>query len=389
MKTLVLTLATILGISTLGYSQKKSSIAIANPAVTVLHATPEITSKLIRLEIVKLDQYSVYDEYDMQEAYSSDSKLSTNCLSKACLVKLGTKLGVDYIVSGSYDALGNKIVISLKIIDVANDAIYKSAVREFDNHEVELQRMTEIVLKEMHGVPVEKELVERLKFNNELITSNNVGKVKNNGPRIGFAVLTGSINEFATRSASLGGLDITPVVSTIGYQLEQQYVGTEKFSALVEGIFNISGMEQGKFLPSLSILNGFRFGKASWEFAFGPGFNLAPISQGFIDTEGLFGETNRFYNSQDWREYTEETYGAGAVVDIEDVSDYEFKDMLDKRGDIKFGAQFIIAAGRTFRAGSLNVPVNVFYSNKGKGGMVGLNVGFNVMQTKKPINSRN
>jgi hypothetical protein len=62
---------------------------------------------------------------------------------------------------------------------------------------------------------------------------------------------------------------------------------------------------------------------------------------------------------------------------------------LDKRGDIKFGAQFIIAAGRTFRAGSLNVPVNVFYSNKGKGGMVGLNVGFNVMQTKKPINSRN
>lgn len=386
MKTLVLTLATVLGISTFGYSQKKSSIAIANPAVTGLHATPDISSKLIRLEIVKLDQYSVYDEYDMQEAYSSDSTLSTNCLSKACLVKLGTKLGVDYIVSGSYDALGNKIVISLKIIDVANDAIYKSAVREFDNQEVELQRMTEIIIKEMHGITIDKDLEDRLKFNNELITSNNVGKVKNNGPRIGFAVLTGSIHEFATRPKDLGGLDIAPVVSTMGYQLEQQYVGTEKFSALVEGIFNISGMEQGVFLPSISILNGFRFGKASWEFAFGPGFTLSRKGMGFFDTDGLFGETNHYYDQESWNSYSLQTYGN--EVGVQTVSGYKMEDILHTSNDVKIATQFIIAAGRTFRAGSLNVPVNAFYSRKGKGAMVGLNVGFNVMKTKKPINTR-
>tara|TARA_Y100000385_G_scaffold288456_1_gene355117 strand:+ start:6107 stop:6259 length:153 start_codon:yes stop_codon:yes gene_type:complete len=48
----------------------------------------------------------------------------------------------------------------------------------------------------------------------------------------------------------------------IGYQIEGQYVGTENFSALVEGIFNISGLEQGKLIPTITIFNGFRFGKA-------------------------------------------------------------------------------------------------------------------------------
>jgi hypothetical protein len=47
----------------------------------------------------------------------------------------------------------------------------------------------------------------------------------------------------------------------IGYQIEGQYVGTDNFSALVEGIFNISGLEQSNFIPSISLLNGFRFGK--------------------------------------------------------------------------------------------------------------------------------
>lgn len=388
MKTLFLTLTTIIGISLTGYSQQKSSIGVANPAVSGLHATPEIAAKLIRLELIKLDQYSVYDEYDMQEAYSGDPNLSKNCLSKSCLVKLGSTLKVDYMVSGSFDALGNKIVISLKIIDVVNDVIYKTSVREFDNQEAELQRMTEIVLKEMIGISVDKDLVDRLKFNNELITANNVGKVKNTGPRVGFAVLTGTLHEFATRPSNQGGLDIQPVMSMIGYQFEQQYVGTENFSALIEGVFNISGMEQLQFLPSLSILNGFRFGKSNWEFAFGPGFNLSKTTKGFFDTEGVFGDKNRYYNESDWRTYSTETYGT-PEVNLEDVSNYQMEKNFDKRGNTSISTQFIIAAGRTFKAGSLNIPVNLFYSSKGKGGMLGLSVGFNILKSKTPINSNN
>ncbi|MFT6503736.1 MAG: hypothetical protein ACJASQ_003874 [Crocinitomicaceae bacterium] len=403
MKTIILTLATLLGTAFMGFSQSKSSIAAGNPAVNGLHVTPEIASKLIRLELIKIDEYAVYDEYDMQDIYDKDETLKTNCLSKTCLAKLGTELGVDYVVSGSFDALGNKIVISLKIIDVKNNSIFKSSVREFDNQEVELQRMTEIVLKEMHGIAIEKEIVDRLKFNNEVISSNNVGKINNSGPRIGYAAMTGSFYEFANRSEDQGGLDIFPAVSMIGYQIEGQYVGTENFSALVEGIINFSGLEQGQFLPTISLMNGFRFGKAGWEFAFGPGFGLTRESNGFFDTQGIFGDKDAYFSSNganNWyefrdREFNNEaaypeyfTSGNYVAPEIEEFGyDFAGKEM-DKLGRTKISTQFVFAFGRTFKAGALNIPVNVFYSSKKGGGTAGVSVGFNVMKSKKSINPK-
>lgn len=381
-------------------AQSKPTIAVANPAVNGLYATPVITAKLIRLELVKLEQYSVYDEFDMAEVYKSNPEFGTNCISKNCLQQLGEKLKVDYTISGSYDALGNKIVISLKLIDVKNGTLYKNIVKEFDNQEAELQRMTEIAVKEMHGIVNEKELVERLQFKNEVITSNNVGKINNSGPRIGYAFMTGSLAEFATRSEDRGGLDIFPAVSMIGYQFEGQYVGTENFSALIEGIININGLEQGQFIPSISLMNGFRFGKAGWEFAFGPGFGLKKTTHGFMDKYGLLGDKDKYWNEDDWNSYvnrelvddpqynTQGYFIPPSVTDIHE--EYNFsKRYADTRGSTSVSTMFVVAFGRTFRAGALNIPVNVFYSSRKGGGMAGMSVGFNVMKSKKPINDIN
>ena len=105
--------------------------------------------------------------------------------------------------------------MTLRTID-----IHKSGLREFTNQEKELQRMTEVVLKEMLGNPTSnKELVDRLKFDNDIITKSTVGKVSNSGPRVGVGFMTGSFYEFANRPKDQGGLDIIPAVSMIGYQL--------------------------------------------------------------------------------------------------------------------------------------------------------------------------
>ena len=403
MKKVVLTLAFAIGTITSLFAQESSSIAVSNPNVNGLYVTPEIASKIVRLELIKLDYYQVYDEFDMQDVYDRDSTFKNNCISTNCLTRLGQEMNVDYAVSGSFDQLGNKIVITLKIVDVKNKSIYKSGVKEFDNQEAELQRMTEILIKEMHGVEIEKELLERLEFKNEMITSNNVGKVNNSGPRVGFAYMTGNVNEFAKRSTSQGGLDIFPGVSMIGYQIEGQYVGTENFSALVEGLVNVSGLEQGQFIPSISIMNGFRFGKAGWEVAFGPGFGLKKVSNGFFDTEGLIGDAGDYISASDWNDYAyrelnnESAYpeffenGVFRAPDPSALNEgYNLdKEYGDTRGSTKLNAMFVFAAGRTFRAGSLNIPVNVFYSSRKGGGMVGLSVGFNVMKSKKPINTKN
>lgn len=382
-------------------AQTKSTIAVGNPNVSGLFVTPEIASKLIRLELIKLDQYSVLDQFDMADEYEKNERYKENCLGKSCLTELGKALGVNYIASGSYDLIGNKIIISIKIIDVKTGDVSKTGVKEFDNQEEELQRMTQLLINEMHGIDNQKELDERLQFNNELITSTNVGKVKNNGPRIGYAVMTGNHYEFATRPASQGGLDIFPGVSMIGYQLEAQYVGTENFSALIEGIINVSGLEQGQFIPTISLMNGFRFGKAGWEFAFGPGFGIKQVSNGFFDTNGTFGKTGNYISEKDWNTisqryndpiahpefYVDGNFVAPAPSEFNEENNFD-TEHGDTRGKTKISTSFLFAVGRTFRAGALNIPVNAFYSSKKGGGLVGLSVGFNVQKSKKNINQR-
>ena len=379
--------------------ETKPTIAVANPNVNGLFTKVESVAKMMRLEFVKMDQHLVLDEFDMSDVLKANPQFQTNCLGKDCLAKLGKSLKVDYIACGSFDDLSNKIVITVKIIDVKNESIYKSAVREFDDQEVELQRMIEIVLKEMYTIPVQKETAERLAFKNEPITSNNVGRIKNSGPRIGYAYLLGSMNEFARRPEAQGGLDIFPGVSMIGYQQEVQYVGTENFSALIEGLFNVSGLEQGQFIPSLTIMNGFRFGKGGWEFAFGPGFSIKKTSFGFFDTEGAFGDANRYYSEEDWNEYSEREfsevpeYNEGGYFTTPQPSQfvhtYNFdKKYADTRGKTELNTLFVFALGRTFRSGALNIPVNIFYSSQKGGGMAGINIGFNVQKSKKPINKK-
>ena len=368
----------------------KNSIAVANPSVVGLSTKPESVAKMLRLEFIKLNQYVVLDEFDMGDVVKANPEYQQNCLGQNCLTRLGKELKVDYVSSGSFDLLGNKIAVTIKVIDVKNESIFKSAVREFDDQPQELQRMIEITLKEMYGIPVQKELNDRLAFKNELITSNNVGKINNSGPRIGYAGLMGSMSEFATRPSNQGGLDIFPGVSMIGYQIEGQYVGTENFSALVEGIFNLNGLEQGVFMPSITIMNGFRFGKAGWEFAFGPGFGLKKTSEGFFDTDNTFGKgPNYYFSERDWNNYALNASQTNPDFNFDVAShnsSYVFKPYGDTRGDVKINTLFVFALGRTFRAGALNIPVNAFYSSQRGGGMAGVNVGFNVQKSKKPIN---
>lgn len=379
-KTILLFTACLFGMISRAQTENIPTIAVANPNVNGLTVKPESVAKMMRLETIKLNKYKVYDEYDMADVLKAKEEYRTQCYGQNCLIKLGTELNVDYVMCGSIDGLGNKIAVTLKIVDIKNQSLFKSAVKEFDNQETEIQRMIEIILAEMHGFAVDKVTADRLAFKNEVITSNNIGKINNSGPRIGGAALVGTLNEFANRPTSQGGLDIAPFVSMIGYQFEGQYVGTENFSALVEGIVNVSGLEQGRFLPSFTLMNGFRFGKSGWEFAFGPRLSIKHTSQGFFDTKNLYGQNSQYFSQADWTEYL--INHSSTTLD----ESYNFEENLDMRGNTKLSTSFVIGFGRTFRAGSLNVPVNLFYTSQKGGGFAGINVGFNVQKSKQPIN---
>ena len=370
-------------------TSKAESIAVTNFSTNGISSKPEMVAKMARLEMVKMEKYSVLDEFDMAEVLEKNPQFYT-CYGKSCLVELGKKFNVDYILSGSIDGFENKMVITIKLIDVNNGELKSTRTMEFDDQESELQRMLGIILYEMHGLTPDVHTKAQLEFKNDVITSNNVGRVNNSGPRVGFGYVGfGDLNEYFTRSESQGGLEILPVMSNIGYQFEGQYIGTENFSALAEFILNIGGMEQGQFIPSLTLLNGFRFVRAGWEFAFGPGIGLRTT------TKGIFSDGN-YYRQSEWEtlKYDEWRTNPDNVNQItgEVYVNYVAPDPsvytrnLDKRGSVELSANWVMAFGRTFRSGALNIPVNIYSSSNKYGLVLGASVGFNVNKRTKLIN---
>jgi hypothetical protein len=115
------------------------------------------------------------------------------------------------------------------------------------------------------------------------------------GPRFGATFLS---NNIVRKLAEDDDIDVASVVSQFGWQFEKQFHTTDTGPTLVtEWVLLVGGTEQGVFLPSLSWLIGMRTLNGV-EFGVGP--NLTPV-----------------------------------------------------------GSALVIAAGRTFHAGGLNLPVNL------------------------------
>lgn len=355
----------------------KTTIAVALPNIENIDLSREIVAKLIQIELIKLDSYRVYDEFDIQEAMNAEQRFKKDCYGRNCLVDLGKAAGVNYIVSSSLLSFGGKIVLTMKFIDISSGTIVKNDVREFIDNKNEVQRMLKVMILDMHDKEVHSTLVSKITYDDKPIVKTDVGRINNSGPRVGYAFLNGKLTEFAERPENQGGLDIFPGVSMIGYQLEKQYIGTENFSALGEVLFTVSGLEQGVFIPSVTLMNGLRFGKAGWEIAFGPGFGVSRYSEGFYDSNGLYGERGRYWTERQFRNDIQEFDQSGEAIH---ELPYETESVLDARGDQwKLTTRWVMAFGRTFRAGALNIPVNVFYSSMKNSGMFGVSVGFNVI----------
>jgi len=95
------------------------------------------------------------------------------------------------------------------------------------------------------------------------------------GPRLGFTVLTpGELSD---------KLD-AHFISQYGWQWESRFADGEKVVGLVEWIVLVAGMEQGKFLPSISSLVGVR-NYQGFEFAAGP--NLSASGLGMVLAVGV------------------------------------------------------------------------------------------------------
>ena len=133
------------------------------------------------------------------------------------------------------------------------------------------------------------------------------------GPRIGFTILSQRLTDHLRTEFNS---NVNPFITQFGWQFETRiFTLNNGVTGLFEFVPLVGGLEQGKFLPSLSALIGIR-GAKGLEFGVGPNVSLA-------------------------------------------------------------GAGLVFAAGTNFHAQGVNFPVNVAVAPSAQGGRVSLLFGFN------------
>lgn len=323
---------------------------------------PVQMGNMTRLELDKMGMYEVLDKYDVEYLVEKEGLKLENCYGKICLVETGKKLRADKMLTGSVELLGERVVVSFRLIDIGTESVEKSQVMEFLNLRQQVQLMIELTLRQMLGLANDPNLVNKLTKADDYKSAINLpeaAKLNLSGPRMGMTIFSGDVVRRLRDPEREGGLNVRPVMFQFGYQFETTYLNQGGLQALFEFIPIITGLDQGQILPSISILHGVRSNKNGLEFAFGP---ILYVNN----------ETDGFYNNgvwtrlSDWERANPDTPAPGEVMRA-----------LDSRGTPRLTSSFVFAFGKSFKSGKMNIPVNAFFIPNKSGHRFGISVGFN------------
>jgi len=115
-----------------------------------------------------------------------------------------------------------------------------------------------------------------------------VGTVQLSGPRLGFTILTDGVLERARNTVE--GRDLNPFLTQFSWQFETRLFRMPNgMSGLIELVPLIGGLEQSKFIPSVSAVLGLR-GPKGFEFGVGP--NVTPLGAGLVLVGGTSFRSN-------------------------------------------------------------------------------------------------
>lgn len=337
---------------------QKKSIAVINIDSKGIDTDMRALTSLVTLELERLDIYEVIDKYDVANHMKESEFSMSEPYGKTKLIEIGQMLKVDKILSGSVEKFGDKIIVVFRLVDIKSKTIETVDVMEYINQLENIQDMVKISLRNIFNLENDKNTVDMLSNFNPPI-SNTKSTLRLNGPRFGASMTFGENGDRLQAPKNKGGFDMFPVSSVFGYQQEIQYISAGEFQALLEFVGTLNALESGYLIPSLSVINGFRFNKLGLEFGIGPVFRGVKTADGYYDKNG------------NWQLPNE-----NMPVDQSLVS------RVDKRGDFQFSTGLIIAAGITIKSGYINFPVNAYISPRKEGTVVGLMFGFTVANKK-------
>lgn len=315
---------------------------------------PVILGNMVRLEVERMNRFEVLDRYELGSTIQSPK--AEGCYGKTCLVDVGKAIHADKMLSGSIENYEKKYVLTLRMIDVASASVERTQVTEFLPLQLEVQSMVEVSVRQFFDMPVDSVLRRRLTQPSDydnVVNTQNAPRLNTTGPRMGYALITGATASILKDSKENGGFNANPYLFQFGYQFETMYLNTGNWQALFEFVPTITGLDQGLFIPSLTVLNGLRHNLSGWEFALGPTFRISQEAEGSMQNGKFVLKSDR------------------------DPSGTNYVKRIDSRGDPTINTGVVIALGKTFRSGRLNLPVNFYYVPGKDHQQFGLSFGFN------------
>jgi hypothetical protein len=348
------------------FSQSKEKptlavLAFRNDLADTKISIPFFLADLLRQEFEKSNQYQVLDLFDMDFLMNQNKIDYQNCLSRYCLEDISSKLNIQKLVVANITQIDSRISITVKIFDKTTKQFEKAQTMDYLNIHQEIGTMVHLTANQLLGIPNDEAILTKLSKKNDFASALNNPEqlcLRNDGPRMGFTTFL-----FEPKTSKIlrdkkynGGFETFPLFFQFGYQFEKQYLNEGNFQALFEFIPMVTGLDQGLFIPSITVLNGIRNNKNGWEFAFGPTVSIVTKSKGYYDENNSW---NRI--------------GDGENND----SGFATETRLDSRGNPALATGFVIAGGKTFKSGRLNIPVNLYFIPLSDGFRCGFSFGFN------------
>lgn len=339
-------------------AQAQEKVAVLNIYTNLPGYTSTTMGNLYRIQLAKNCSWSVIDRWDMNTLIT-EKKINPECNNTQCLTEIGKVIGADRMITGSVEAFSNNtIMITVRMVSVDSAIAVKTIVTDYIYNPSEIVAMIDLSMKELIGLSVDQNLKTKLTDKNAFASAQNVrsGRLNASGPRIGMTLLTGDQAKIFQNPQQTGGFDGYPAMFQFGYQWEAQYLNEGAFQALFEFIPLVSGLDQGLFIPSFTLMNGLRNNRSGWEFAFGPTIVVSKKADGYY-SEGIW------HLESDW---TDTIPNPNYIVT-----------RTDSRGNYRLTSGFVFAFGKTFKSGNLNIPVNIYCIPSKEGIRFGASFGYN------------
>ncbi len=104
------------------------------------------------IELIRINKFEIVDKYDIEFISKRDQIDLKGCYSKICLEDIGKRLKCNFLLTGSYDVLGDRVAVTIRLYDVAKGSFAESTSRVYLNIPQQNLTMMEVAIKDLLAV---------------------------------------------------------------------------------------------------------------------------------------------------------------------------------------------------------------------------------------------